>query len=177
MNDQYDGVADTGATVSISGNRNLFLSLSPCHIRVECANKEIMVCEERGQLVIVLGRKTVVINNALYIPKSATLISISQLTNDLGMVICFDKEGMTLYPHKKAKSPLFRVRKGPSEKLWKLPLKNFEIEKGKKGFAKAKAFFAKFDKELDQILSTRDTIISLFLTSRPCFHNFQMFKS
>lgn len=139
-----------------------------------------MVCEEKGQLVIVLGRKTVVINNALYIPKSATLISISQLTNDLGMVICFDKEGMTLYPHKEAKSPLFKVRKGPSEKLWKLPLKNFEIEKGKKGFAKAKAFFAKFDKELDpDFIHKRYNHISLpYLKAMfPQFSNVQKLKN
>ena len=108
-----------------------------------------MICEERGQLVILLGRKTIVLDNALYIPKSATLISMSQLTNDLGMVVRFDSEGMEVFPNKKTMSPLFRVPKGNSERLWHIPLKNFEIEKGRKGLSKAKAFFAKFDKELD----------------------------
>ena len=139
-----------------------------------------MVCEERGQLVIVLGRKTVVIENALFIPKSATLISISQLTNNLGMTVIFDKKGMSLYSDNKAKSPLFIVKKRVSEKLWHIPLKNFEVEKGRKGLSKAKAFFAKFDKELDpDFVHRRYNHISLpyLKVLFPQFSNIQKLKN
>ena len=145
------GVADTGATITISGNRNLFLSLSPCFVKVECANGQHMICEQRGTIVIVVDNKTIVLKNALYIPNSAVLVSISQLTDEMNFVATFDKTGMSLYKSNQelSQQPFIRVNKQLNSKLWHLPLKSFDLGERKKRFSKAKAFFAKFDDELD----------------------------
>ena len=110
-----------------------------------------MICEQRGTIVIVVDNKTIVLKNALYIPNSAVLVSISQLTDEMNFVATFDKTGMSLYKSNQelSQQPFIRVNKQLNSKLWHLPLKSFDLGERKKRFSKAKAFFAKFDDELD----------------------------
>jgi hypothetical protein len=90
------GIMDSGATVTIGGTRKMFKDLRPCHVKVRCANNQVMTCSEMGTIVIASNNKGITIANSLYIPESLTLISISQLTR-MGYTALFDTNGVELY--------------------------------------------------------------------------------
>ena len=57
---------DSGATVSI-GERRFFIesTLRPCHTRIQCANGKFMTCTLRGTMVVEIGGKKIMIENAI----------------------------------------------------------------------------------------------------------------
>ena len=112
-------IADTGATVSIGGNRNAFVALFPCLIAVLCANNKKMWAKWRGTMVICHERKVIVVPNALYIPDVPTLISVDQLTR-LGYKLLFHRHGIDFYKSGQSTSdkPHFSTTRKLSSKLF-----------------------------------------------------------
>ena len=89
------GILDSGATISICGLLGVFHNLTDCHVRVKCANGQIMVCEQMGTVVLSNKSNVLVIRNCLYIPNSVTLISAHQITAQ-GSRILFENDIATV---------------------------------------------------------------------------------
>ena len=143
-----NGVADTGATVCICGNQDCFIDLKQCRVNVECANGSIMECHWRGTLLLVVGSKTLVLKNSLFIPGSATLIAISYLTNKLKYTVTLDEKGMYLFRDIKSYRsgfPTFSLSKKITDTLWQMPLQIFHKQDSKCG----RAFMASMSDDLD----------------------------
>ena len=58
-------ILDSGATVTINGNRSNFMNLVKCNIPVYCANGQKMVALEKGTLVLKQGDRTLEIPDCL----------------------------------------------------------------------------------------------------------------
>ena len=143
-----NGIADTGATVCICGDKRCFVDLKQCHVNVECANGSIMECHWRGTLLLKVGSKFLVLKNSLFIPGSATLVAISYLTNKLKYTISLDKNGMYLFKDNesyRSGSPTFTLSKKITDTLWRFPLQVFEKDDSKRN----KVFVASMSDDLD----------------------------
>jgi hypothetical protein len=81
-------ILDSGATITISGIKDNFVYLEPCHIVVECANNERMICKFNGPLVVSHTGHEIVMMNSLYIPGCVTLLSVNQMT-DQDFIVMF----------------------------------------------------------------------------------------
>ena len=137
-------ILDSGATITISGNKDNFLFLEPCHVVVECANNERMVCKLNGPLVIKHEGNEIVMANSLYIPGCVTLLSVNQMT-DLDFVIVFTKGNVEIYKSRADvhnSKPYIRTEKKIGAKLWTLPVKGCTPYHGNK--VKFTAYMAKF---------------------------------
>ena len=93
-------IIDSGCTTTISGDKSLFSNLTPCNIKVKCANNAHMICEWRGTLTCSHKNHTVEIQDSLYIPNAVTLVSIDQLTA-MGMLVLFDDKAVSFYLSRK----------------------------------------------------------------------------
>jgi hypothetical protein len=114
-----------------------------------------MVCEQIGTLILSHNSKSIIIHNALYIPDAITLISVSQLTNNLDFLVLLSKESAELFKsHADVRhdDPFIKTGKQISDKLWKVALKEPAPYKGKDpcdhekavvGFTKMMAHMAK----------------------------------
>ena len=85
-------MADSGATRSLTGDRNLLRDVRPCKVYVRCANNQVMLCEHVGDLIVSTGKHVLVLRDVLYVPGAPLLISVSQLTNDLNLKLLFSKQ-------------------------------------------------------------------------------------
>ena len=88
---------DSGATVTIGGQKFLFVSLSPCYVVVYCANGNNMVAHFKGTMIVSHNKKELLVPNALYIPNCVTLISASQLTNQMGLKVFLEDSGASIF--------------------------------------------------------------------------------
>ena len=116
---------DTGATVTINGDIQQFKNLKPCDIKVYCANGEVMVAKECGTLTLQDGDTVLEIPDCLYIPNVVTLISASQLTNQLKLKILLDDKYVSIYKSRQDiidDKPIMKTKKRKRDKLWKVPL-------------------------------------------------------
>jgi hypothetical protein len=107
-----------------------------------------MECHWRGTLLLVVGSKTLVLKNSLFIPGSATLIAISYLTNKLKYTVTLDEKGMYLFKDIKSYRsgfPTFSLSKKITDTLWQMPLQIFHKQDTKCG----RAFMASMSDDLD----------------------------
>ena len=112
---------DSGATVSI-GERRFFIesTLRPCHTRIQCANGKFMTCTLRGTMVVEIGGKKIMIENALCIDGVANLLSVNQLVNK-GYILVFDVESVGIFASKNdvlVNEPFMLLKRKIGEKLW-----------------------------------------------------------
>ena len=118
-------ILDSGATVTINGDRLNFKNLRKCNIPVYCANGQKMVAHEKGTLVLKQGDKCLEIPDCLYIPDCVTLISAAQLTNVLKLKILLEENSISVYKSKEDivnDNPIMITQKETSERLWHVPL-------------------------------------------------------
>ena len=114
-------IMDSGATVSI-GERRFFIesTLRPCHTRIQCANGKFMTCTFRGTMVVEIGGKKIMIENALCIDGVANLLSVNQLVNK-GYILVFDVESVGIFASKNdvlVNEPFMLLKRKIGEKLW-----------------------------------------------------------
>ena len=114
-------IMDSGATVSI-GERRFFIesTLRPCHTRIQCANGKFMTCTLRGTMVVEIGGKKIMIENALCIDGVANLLSVNQLVNK-GYILVFDVESVGIFASKNdflVNEPFMLLKRKIGEKLW-----------------------------------------------------------
>ena len=127
-------MADSGATRSLTGDRNLLMDVRPCKIYVRCANNEVMLCEHVGDLIVSTGKHVLVLRDVLYVPGAPLLISVSQLTNDLNLKLLFTKQSLEFYRSIRDVSigkPLLRSHKKLTDKLWYVDLKGVQQYKNR----------------------------------------------
>ena len=137
-------ILDSGATITISGNKDNFIFLEPCHVVVECANNERMVCKWNGPLVITHEGHEIVMTNSLYIPGCVTLLSVNQMT-DLDFIVMFTKGNVEIFKSRSDvhdSKPYIRTEKKIGAKLWTVPVKGCTPYHGNK--VKFTAYMAKF---------------------------------
>ncbi len=135
---------DSGATITISGNKKNFIFLEPCNIIVECANNERMNCKLHGPLVITHKGHEIVMANSLYIPGCVTLLSVNQMT-DIDFIVMFAKDHVEIFKSRsdvQNNKPYIRTEKKLGAKLWTVPVKGCTPYHGNK--VKFTAFMAKF---------------------------------
>jgi hypothetical protein len=127
-------MADSGATRSLTGDKNLLMDVRPCKIYVRCANNEVMLCEHVGDLIVSTGKHVLVLRDVLYVPGAPLLISVSQLTNDLNLKLLFTKQSLEFYRSIRDVSigkPLLRSHKKLTDKLWYVDLKGVQQYKNR----------------------------------------------
>ena len=137
-------ILDSGATITISGNKDNFLYLQPCNVIVECANNERMVCNFNGPLVISHGGHEIVMTDSLYIPGCVTLLSVNQITN-MNYIVLFEKDNVEIFKTREdvyIKKPYISTEKKIGDKLWTVPVKGCKPYHGNK--VKFTAYMAKF---------------------------------
>ena len=93
-------IVDSGATISI-GERRFFIesTLRPCLTKIQCANGKFMTCTLRGTMVVEIGGKKIIVENALCIDGVANLLSVNQLVNK-GYILVFDVESVGIFAFK-----------------------------------------------------------------------------
>ena len=114
-------IIDSGATTTI-GEPPLFIksSLYPCHTVVVCANKQKMICKQRGTMLVTYKGKKLEVHDALCMPNVKNLLSVDQLVR-MGYIIVFDKGAVGLYASYEdiaLKSPFMSLERKIGDKLW-----------------------------------------------------------
>ena len=146
-----EAVLDSGATVTIGGKRYLFVNLSPCYVVVYCANGNNMVARWKGTMIISNHKKELLIPDSLYIPNCVTLISASQLTNQMGLKVFLEDSGASIFRNWNDVvhgHPLIKSDKKLDDKLWYLKIKRVDPAnfKNRKGYVN---YLSKIIKDID----------------------------
>ena len=63
---------------------------------VLCANKQQMICKQRGTMLVTYGSQKLEIHDALCIPNVKNLLSVDQLVR-MGYIVVFDKGAVGFY--------------------------------------------------------------------------------
>ena len=123
-------IVDSGATTTI-GEPPLFIrsSLYPCHTVVVCANKQKMICKQRGTMLVTYKGQKLEVHDALCMSNVKNLLSVDQLVR-MGYIVVFDKGAVGLYASYEnivMKKPFMNLERKIGDKLWAIeqPLKPF----------------------------------------------------
>ena len=121
-------IVDSGATTTI-GEPPLFIrsSLYPCHTVVVCANKQKMICKQRGTMLVTYKGQKLEVHDALCMSNVKNLLSVDQLVR-MDYIVVFDKGAVGLYASYEnivMKKPFMNLERKIGDKLWAIeqPLK------------------------------------------------------
>ena len=154
---ESSGILDSGATVHLTGNIQHFVGpMRECNVRVRCANNQIMVAQQCGDVLLLVHGNRIWLKDVLHLPGSPMLISVGRLVEDGTMATLFQFHWCKLFLGNTEITTIYRLVDDTTDKLYHL---RFRLPKKVKSMLGPKSVRA----ESVFIGSTRPTYHSISL--------------